>query len=87
MAAKKKGDWEKKKIEETKNDGKKFWTMIKELLGKNKERGEETYVYTQEGDRKEIMEMSEEYVDKWKQTSFQKMTEQTSLSGMERMES
>ena len=64
MAAKKKGDWEKKKIEETRKDGKKFWTMIKELLGKNREREEETYVYTQEGDRKEIMEMSEEYVDK-----------------------
>ena len=46
--------------------------MIKELLGKNKERKEETYVYTQEGERKEIMEMSVEYVDKWKQTRFQK---------------
>ena len=46
--------------------------MIKELLGKNKEREEETYVYTQEGDRKEIMEISEEYVVKWKQTIYQK---------------
>ena len=36
MAAKKRGDWKKRKIEETKNDGKKFWTMIKELLGKNR---------------------------------------------------
>ena len=72
MSGKKKGDWEKKKIEETWKDGKKFWTMIKELLGKNKEREEETYVYTQEGDRKEIMEISEEYVVKWKQTIYQK---------------
>ena len=30
----KKGEWEKKKIEETKNDGKSFWTMIKKLLEK-----------------------------------------------------
>ena len=50
MTGKKKGVWEKRKIEEIKNDGKKFWTMIKELLGKNKEREEVTYVYTQEGD-------------------------------------
>ena len=29
MSGKKKGDWEKKKIIETKKDGKKFWNMIK----------------------------------------------------------
>ena len=46
MTARKKRDWEKRKIEETKNDGKKFWGMIKELLGKNKEKKEDTYVYT-----------------------------------------
>ena len=52
MTAKKKRDWEKKKIEETKNDGKKFWGMIKELLGKNKEKEEEKYVQTQDEVRK-----------------------------------
>ena len=46
--------------------------MIKELLGKNREREEDTYVYTHEGERKEIMEMSVEYVDKWKKTAFKK---------------
>ena len=65
LSGKNKGDWEKK-IEERWKNGKKFWAMIKELLGKNKEREEDIYVYTQEGDRKEIMEMSKEYIDKWK---------------------
>ena len=41
----KKGEWEVRKIEETWKDGKKFWPMIKELLGSNKEK-EDTYVYT-----------------------------------------
>ena len=52
MAGDKKSEWEKKKIEETWRDGKKFWTMIKELLGKKKEMEEEAYVYTQRGERK-----------------------------------
>ena len=38
MSGNKKGQWEENKIKETWNDGKKFWTMIKELLGKNKEK-------------------------------------------------
>ena len=77
MTARKK-NWEKRKIEETKNDGK-FWGMIKDLLGKNREREEDTYVYTQDGVRKEIMEISEKYVDKWKKNSFQK-NERTDFS-------
>ena len=52
MTARKKGEQEKKKIEETKKDGKRFWEMIKELLGKNKGREEEIYVYTEDGVRK-----------------------------------
>ena len=49
MSGRKKGEWEVRKIEETRKDGKKFWNMIKELLGNNKEKEEETYVYTQDG--------------------------------------
>ena len=72
MTNKKKGDWEIKKVRETLNDGKKFSTMIKELLGKNKRRDYENFVYTQEGEKKEIMEIAEEYVNKWKQSIYQK---------------
>ena len=46
--------------------------MIKELLGKSKEKDEEAFVYTQEGEKKEIEEISDEYVDKWKQDIYQK---------------
>ena len=51
MSGSKKGEWEEKKIEETWKDGKKFWTMVKEVLGKYKERDEETFVYTMDGDK------------------------------------
>merc|ERR1711874_379915 len=52
MSGDKKSTWEQKKIEEIKNNGKKFWTMIKELLGKNKEIVDVAYVYTDEGQKK-----------------------------------
>ena len=45
--------------------------MIKELLGKKKER-EEAYVYTQEGKRKEIMEIPEKFLGSWKENIYQK---------------
>ena len=57
LTAKKKGEWELKKVIETKNDGKRFWEMIKELQGRSKEREEETYVYTENGIKEEIMDM------------------------------
>ena len=39
--------------------------MIKELMGKNKCRDEENFVYTQEG-KKEIMEIADDCINKWK---------------------
>ena len=53
--------------------------MIKELLGKNKDKDEETFVYTTEGDKKEIKEISREYIDGWKQAVYQK-TERVDFS-------
>ena len=47
--------------------------MIKELLGKDKEKDEETFVYTTERDKKEIMECSRKYTDGWKQAVYQKI--------------
>ena len=46
---KKKSTWEKEKIKEIWNDGKKFWAMIRELIGKDRERDEEAYVYDEDG--------------------------------------
>ena len=64
----------KKKIEETWNDGKIFWGMIKELLGKKKEREEEAYVYTEEGERREIMEIPDKFLGSWQENIYQKAT-------------
>merc|ERR1711874_775665 len=49
MTGDKKSAWESRKINEPWKDSKKFWKMIKELLGKDKEFEEETYVYSEEG--------------------------------------
>merc|ERR1711874_494365 len=72
MSGDKKRTWEQKKIEETKNNGKKFWTMIKELLGKNKEIVDEAYVYTDDGQKIEIMDLEEEYSAEWRNSIYQK---------------
>ena len=74
MAGKNKSSWEKKKIEETWKDGKKFLVMIKELLDKKKEREEEAYVYTEEGERKEIMEIPDKFLGSWQDNIYQKAT-------------
>ena len=49
MSGNKKGEWEKRKIIETKTDGKKFWNLIKDLLGKSRKKEEGVYVYTGNG--------------------------------------
>ena len=82
----KKSQWEKDKISETWKDSKKFWKMIKELLGKNKELVEEAYIYTEDGSKEEIMECEESFAQKWTDTIYQRMEKTTSLSGMVRME-
>merc|ERR1711913_158773 len=79
MSGNKKGQLEENKINETWNDGKTFWTMIKELLGKNKEKEEEAFVFTEEGEKKEIMEYNKEYADGWKSSVYQK-SEKTDIS-------
>ena len=72
MTELKKSTWEEKKIEETWKDGKKFWEMIRELVGKNKRKEEETYVYTEEGGKREIMKYIREYMGEWKKNVYQK---------------
>merc|ERR1711874_612189 len=64
MTGDKKSNWESRKINETWKDSKKFWIMIKELLGKNKEVEEEAYVYS-EGVKQEIMTCEESFTQKW----------------------
>ena len=79
MAGDKKSQWEKDKISETWKDSKKFWKMIKELLGKNKELVEEAYIYTEDGSKVEIMNCEESFVKKWIDTIYQRM-EKTDFS-------
>ena len=80
MAAEKKSNWEKKKVEEIWNDGKKFWTMIKELIGKDREREEETYVYDDAGTRIEIMSMQEDFIISWRENIYQKAKKKKLIS-------
>merc|ERR1711874_780413 len=64
MTGDKKSNWESRKINETWKDSKKFWVMIRELLGKKREVEEEAYVYS-EGEKKEIMTCEESFTQKW----------------------
>ena len=73
MTGDKKSAWESKKINETWKDSKKFWKMIKELLGKNKEVEEETYVYNEEGEKQEIMTCENTFAQKWTDNIYQKL--------------
>merc|ERR1711874_850974 len=63
---------ENRKIIETKKDGKKFWNLIKDLLGKSKKTEEDAYVYTEDGIKHNINDISKEYIEKWKQEIYQK---------------
>merc|ERR1711874_576147 len=54
MTGDKKSGWESQKIQETWKDSKKFWVMIKELLGKKREVEEEAYIYDDENVKHEI---------------------------------
>merc|ERR1711874_764271 len=82
MTGDKKSAWESRKINETWKDSKKFWKMIKELLGKNKEFEEETYVYSEEGKKQEIMTCENTFAQKWTDNIYQKLKKQISPSGM-----
>merc|ERR1711874_100190 len=75
----KKDEWEKRKIIETKRDGKKFWNLIKALLGRNRKREEDAYVYTEDGIKNNVNEISKEYIKEWKQEIYQK-TERIDLT-------
>ena len=72
MAGEKKSTWEKEKVEEMWRDGKKFWAMIRELIGKDREREEEAYVYDSEGKKDEIMNIKKDFTTSWWENIYQK---------------
>ena len=47
--------------------------MIKELLGKNKELGEEAFVYTEDGEKQEIMKCEDNFAQKWTDNIYQRL--------------
>ena len=47
--------------------------MIKELLGKNKEVNDETFVYTEQGEKQEIMTCKNYFLQKWTESVYQKL--------------
>merc|ERR1711874_389209 len=72
MTGDKKSSWESFKINETWNDSKKFWVMIKELLGKKRELNDEAFIY-EEGMKKEIMTCEDTFTGKWTENIYQKL--------------
>merc|ERR1711913_63681 len=73
MTGDKKSTWESQKIQETWKDSKKFWVMIKELLGKKREVEEEAYIYDEDNKKHEIMTCEEAFTQKWTDLIYQKL--------------
>merc|ERR1711895_219121 len=71
MTGDKKSAWESQKIQETWKDSKKFWVMIKELLGKKREVEEEAYIYDVENEKHEIMTCEESFTQKGTELIYQ----------------
>ena len=46
--------------------------MIRELLGKDREREEEAYIYSKEGNKTEIMDMQKKSRIVWQENMYQK---------------
>ena len=46
--------------------------MIRELIGKDREKDEEAYVYDEDGIRNEISVIKEDFTDSWKKNIYQK---------------
>ena len=79
MTGLKKSQWEERRINETWGDSKKFWKMVKELLGKDKNDADEAFIYTEEGERLEIGTCKKDFVSKWTEQVYQKL-EKTDFS-------
>ena len=73
MIGHKKGTWEKYKIQEAKADGKKFWNLIKDLLGRAKKKDEEVYIYEGDGSKKKAEQVWGEYLTEWKKKVYEKI--------------
>ena len=46
--------------------------MVNEIQGKTKPRNRKTYIYTEEGMKKEIKEIWEDFIEYWRVTIYQK---------------
>merc|ERR1712030_194631 len=73
LTAEKKSSWKKKKIQEAKeSNGKTLWKVVNEIQGKTKPKNKKTYIYNEEGEKKEVKEIWEEFVNYWRITIYQK---------------
>ena len=47
--------------------------MVKELLGRKKENTEEAYIFTEEGEKQDIVRCKEEFMASWTKQVYQKL--------------
>jgi len=57
----------------TKTNGKQFWTLIKDLLGKVNNKDNEAYIYTEDGKEHKIENMLTQFIEAWKEGIYQKI--------------
>ena len=73
MTNNKKSKWEETLIAETEHNPEAFWKMIKTITGRGKEEKEEAYIFNEEGEKNEIMEVKSEFLSKWSTQVYQKL--------------
>ena len=68
----KKGEWENKKILETKHNSKILWNMVREIAGNTKQKDEQMYVYREDMSRHKIEEDWGMFILEWTSDIYQK---------------
>ena len=66
QTGKKKGEWEKMKIEQARKSSKAIWITVKEVMGTTKSREDQVYLYTGDESKHKVEGDWEYFIDDWK---------------------
>ena len=69
----KKGGWEKRKVLEAKeSNGQTMWKIVKEKAGKTEPKDNECFIYNEDEEKSNIIEVWKDFISSWKQNVYQK---------------
>jgi len=68
----KKGEWERKKVQEAKQNSKILWNVVKEISATTRSKDEQVYVYREDNTKHKIEEEWKPYIQDWTKDIYQK---------------